>query len=85
MQLIALQGRGQREGILRVVAAGQLRVGEWLHCPVRDILRGLQRRAEAVPQEFCALVHGVPQEIGLTAMDNDAAVPWGAGRAARLL
>ena len=60
-----LQGRRQREGILRVVAAGQLRVGERLHGPVRDKLRGLQRRAEAVPQELCPLVHGLPQEISL--------------------
>jgi hypothetical protein len=47
MQLV-LQGRGQREGILRVVAAGQFRVSERLHYPVRDKLHGLQRRAEAV-------------------------------------
>ena len=38
----SLQRRGECERLLRVVAAGQFRLGEWLHGPVRDILRGLQ-------------------------------------------
>uniref|UniRef100_A0A453C6R3 4-hydroxy-7-methoxy-3-oxo-3,4-dihydro-2H-1,4-benzoxazin-2-yl glucosidebeta-D-glucosidase n=1 Tax=Aegilops tauschii subsp. strangulata TaxID=200361 RepID=A0A453C6R3_AEGTS len=35
------QGRGKREGVLRMVAAGQLRVGNWVHGALRVTLRGL--------------------------------------------
>lgn len=75
----SLQRRGECERLLRVVAAGQFRVGEWLHGPVRDILRGLQWWTEAVPQELRPLVQGVPQEISIRA--------WTRGRraAARVL
>ena len=60
-----LQGRRKREGVLRVVAAGQLRVGEWVHGSLRATLRGLQQRAEAeaVPQELGTLVQEVSQEM----------------------
>jgi hypothetical protein len=49
IDLFNLQGRSKRERLLRVVAAGQLRVGERLHGPLRAKLRGLQRWVEAVP------------------------------------
>lgn len=65
--ICSLQWRGECERLLRMVAAGQLRVCERLHGPLRHILRGLQRWTEAVPQELCPLVQRVPQEIGVRA------------------
>ena len=69
--LSAIREGGKRERVLHVVAAGQLRVGERLHCPVRDIFRRLQQRVEAVPQEICPLVQRVPQEVNMNVMHWD--------------
>ncbi|KAJ1271497.1 hypothetical protein BS78_06G131900 [Paspalum vaginatum] len=43
------KGRSQREGVFRMVAVGQLRVGKRLHGPLRAPLRGLQRWVQEVP------------------------------------
>ena len=58
------QGRGKCEGVLRVVAAGQLRVADGLHLQVRPRLRRPQD-LHPVPQGLHALVPEGDQERGV--------------------
>lgn len=58
------QGWGRREGILCMVASGQLRVGTGLHQAFWFGLCGLQERTHSPPKVFRLLVHAVPRGRG---------------------